>query len=313
MFESFDLTNFGKRLSIIRNDLQFSQESLHSISGVSCETIRRIEKGRVTPRYETLSLLSTALHCDLLEIFKNYRYSSELYNYYQRLDSLILKFDVDTLQNLNIDFHNSILNQEFDLINKNILDQFEELIKGIEQMNNNKFNDSLETFIYAMTLSSSNFSIDNYTELAFTMLEKRILICIGHTLSNIDVDKSISIFQFLLSSSNLDPQASKSEELNTINIYYNLSNNYHLNDEHHLAVEYATLGINYCNKVHSSFALSRFYFRRGIGNYLSGNSMYMDDLKIALYTSKAFNEENLFDIYLSILKNKYLIPIDFNR
>src|SRR5690606_24917653 len=96
MFVSYNLEGFGQELRRIRKNLGFSQAEVQQKVGVSVDTIRKIESGRVIPRYDTLELLSVAYKQDLLELLKNSRSNKFLMEYHDDLDYVIARYDKDT-------------------------------------------------------------------------------------------------------------------------------------------------------------------------------------------------------------------------
>ena len=65
--------------SYILTSLKLTQHDVSNLTGVSVETLRRIENGRVIPKHETLDLLSPILKEDLNQLLLTYRID----NYYK--------------------------------------------------------------------------------------------------------------------------------------------------------------------------------------------------------------------------------------
>jgi DNA-binding XRE family transcriptional regulator len=61
-------TMLGKRIQRLRSVTNLSQEGLARRAGVSRVTLARVEKGELSPRYETLAALSQALGVGLAEL-----------------------------------------------------------------------------------------------------------------------------------------------------------------------------------------------------------------------------------------------------
>lgn len=104
LFTSAITESFGEYLRSLRVSLGFSQKDIEALSGVSSLTLRRIEKGEVLPRFDTLRYLSIAFKKDLLEDLREYSNSIGFFKYYPRLENLIVSYDIKTLQNLSVDF-----------------------------------------------------------------------------------------------------------------------------------------------------------------------------------------------------------------
>ena len=63
------MEDFGEEIKNIRRSLKMTQRSVRERVGISENTLMKIEKGLVIPKYETLELLSLAFKLDLTAIF----------------------------------------------------------------------------------------------------------------------------------------------------------------------------------------------------------------------------------------------------
>nr|WP_300005478.1 helix-turn-helix transcriptional regulator [Tissierella sp.] len=77
----FYIAKFGKALRNIRKDLSLTLSKVTLLSGVNSETIRRIESGKVIPKFETLEFLSNVYKVDLNSLFLEYRVDDYSYFY----------------------------------------------------------------------------------------------------------------------------------------------------------------------------------------------------------------------------------------
>lgn len=94
------LISFGKELRDIRIKLGLTQNDVSGLTGINTETLRRIEGGRVMPKFETLSNLSSVYKVDLNKLFLKYRL--EDFDYiYELKNNLESKFDRDEFHTLN--------------------------------------------------------------------------------------------------------------------------------------------------------------------------------------------------------------------
>lgn len=85
---------FGEKMQRIRKQIGLSRDTVAEQSGVNRDTLRRIEKGEVIPKFETLEILSPIYHTDLNQLLLEYRtedmeYLNDLMNRIER------KFDDD--------------------------------------------------------------------------------------------------------------------------------------------------------------------------------------------------------------------------
>lgn len=62
-------TSFGKRIRSLRRVRDLTQEELAESVGCSTEYVSRIERGLVSPSFEILSALATALKVDVSALF----------------------------------------------------------------------------------------------------------------------------------------------------------------------------------------------------------------------------------------------------
>ena len=82
----------------------YSQIDVQALCGINPDTLRRLENGYTIPKYETLELLSQVYKVDLLNLLRRYRSNEKLYSYYERLDILISRYDIESIRNLEKDF-----------------------------------------------------------------------------------------------------------------------------------------------------------------------------------------------------------------
>lgn len=69
----YNLSNFGMRVREIRKNLSFSQSCVAELTGVSVDSLGRIELGHVLPRHDTLDLLSIPFRIDLNQVLLEHR------------------------------------------------------------------------------------------------------------------------------------------------------------------------------------------------------------------------------------------------
>ncbi|MGI6366625.1 MAG: helix-turn-helix domain-containing protein [Bacillota bacterium] len=128
MFVTYNLEHFGKELKKIRTSLGFSQAYVQEIVGVSIDTIRKIESGRVVPRYDTLELLSVAYKEDLLDLLKNSRSNKFLMEYHDELDYIITCYERGAAANLKEKLQENFSQDDsHSMVNPREFDQFSHL------------------------------------------------------------------------------------------------------------------------------------------------------------------------------------------
>ena len=64
------MVRFGSIISEKRKLLKMSQEELAERVGISKESLSRMEKGVIAPRFERLQLFAEALECSIADLFR---------------------------------------------------------------------------------------------------------------------------------------------------------------------------------------------------------------------------------------------------
>ena len=71
------MASFGAIVSERRNLLGLSQEALAERVGISQESLSRMEKGVIAPRFERLQLFAEALGCSISDLFQTQSQASD--------------------------------------------------------------------------------------------------------------------------------------------------------------------------------------------------------------------------------------------
>lgn len=72
-----DVENLGERIKILRLMLKETQEEFAEHCDLSSETVSLIERGRFSPRLETLKKISEYTHLTISSLFNDYLYITE--------------------------------------------------------------------------------------------------------------------------------------------------------------------------------------------------------------------------------------------
>ncbi|WP_192930193.1 helix-turn-helix domain-containing protein [Alkaliphilus pronyensis] len=314
MFESYKLKELGKFLKSTRINLGFTQKDVEKITGITSDSLRRVEQGQVLLRFDTLILLSMAYKKDLIEDLKVYCNSTRLLSYYTRLEDLIINYRLETLQNLRQDYYDYIKCFEPDTpINYHVECQFEKLLSGISKYNSSTPQDSLEDFIDAMRINNTLFNIYNYHQFKYTVFEMRILLLIALALSTKnEFASSNDMLVYCLKRVNLNRNSTYNEKLLAIKIYFNLSYNYHRIDCHDKAHKYSVKGIDFCNKHYISYGLATLLYRKGIAEFFLNKPKYLMTLNQSLTLLLIEEKESLAKKYIDITYKNYGIPLSLD-
>lgn len=314
MFISYNLVEFGEKLKDLRKELGLSQLEIQRKAGVSSDTLRRIEKGEVIPRYETMEILSSIYREDLLVLLKNARIDKLLYEYHNKLDELIIFYHEEKMmaleeeiqKNFSKDFQNSMINPDEVL-------QFLELIQGTSLYNSRFREDHEEAkkiLLSALRRSWPDFTLRKHKNYKYSYIELRILLLLSILIAEKDaIALSTDILHFI--HQRLENNASSDDHHHLIiKIYTNLCYNYHLEDNHEKVIEIADQGIAYCLTLETTHGLNSLYYRRAIAEYQLGIPSYEASLQNAFFILNLTGNHSLLEVYQEVTKAQYGIEVN---
>lgn len=314
MFVNYNLQEFGTELRRIRKELGYNQKDIQNKTGISTDTLRRIENGHVIPQYTTLELLSLTYRQDLLELLKSCRSSKLLMDFFHKLDSIIYSRNEDEIVKLQDEFREAMSANKVLIINPSEIRQFETLLEGARLFASplpEKVKASQIKFLEAIQFTIPSFNIFHHKKYNYSYLEFRILFL--YSLSIIVDSKhelSNEILHFILGALKADKSQNKYTKFLIIKIYSNIAYNYHNLDQHDKVLKYSKEGIAFCIKEEILHALHSLYYRKGIAKYHLKEEDYYDSLRCAALTLKISNQAKLLDIVLKVTKEDYDITIE---
>lgn len=314
MFVSYNLDDFGEALRKIRKSLGFSQAYVQEIVGVSIDTIRKIESGRVVPRYDTLELLSVAYKQDLLELLKNCRANKFLMEFHDDLDYIITCYDKDAATMLKKRIKDNFSpNLQLSMINPSELKQFIKFVDAVVAFYSEFSVDRENTkkdLINVLRLTLPGFNLRDYKKYTYSYIEFRILLLISLLIAKEgDYTLSNRILKYILKTITDRKYTTKYIDFLIINIYFNLAYNYHMLDKHLQVIETADAGIAYCIEHRTNHALFSLYYRKGIAQFNLWDESYLDSITTAFYILKAMRMPIVLELYRNITVDKYGIKI----
>lgn len=313
MFISYNLLEFGEKLKELRKSLGFSQVEIQKLAGVSSDALRRIEKGEVIPRYETLELLSSIYKEDLLELLKNARSNKLLTEYHDELDDIITCYDDKKMKKLEEDIRLGFTGKnESSIVNPNEVIQFLLLIRGAS-LYHSRFSsdhrDARNTLQDALKLTIPQFKLEDYKNYKYSYIELRILLLLSILIAeDQQVKISTQILYFILDRLKAST-TSKYQDFLIIKIYTNISYNFHLEDNHRRVIRASNEGIEYCISHELTHALNSLYYRKGIAEFMLHHKSYKTSLFNSFFILKMTGNEELLDIYLEVTKEQYGIEL----
>lgn len=309
MFRSLKLSQFGQHIKQIRQSAGLSQAIVADQAGLSRDTIRRIEKGEVVVRFDTLVLLSEIYKRDLLEDLRFFSDSTVLFTYYHRLDELIVSNDIETLSQLRQDFDQFTQQFETDYpIIINIKKQFDRFLDAISALISQQYETSIDILVEAIRYTNPLFDLDDLTSFQYTLFEQRLLIVLAQAVSRIGAyQQSNKILHVLYKRLSKVSGVSLNEKQLLIKILINLADNYHRLENDKQVVKVAQNGINYCNEHFLIYGLHFFLYRLGIAKFHLKKPDYLLPIKQAITTLRIQQMNEMADYYVDITKQQYNI------
>lgn len=314
MFVSYNLENFGEELKKIRKSLGYSQTDVQEIVGVNVDSIRKIESGRVIPRYDTLELLSVAYKEDLLELLKSCRSNKFLMEYHEELDYIITSYDkaatASLKQKLNENFRPNI---GITMVNPAEFKQFMMFVDAIDQYYSDSpaaYGSTVNDLINALQLTIPNYSIKKFRRYKYSYIEFRILLFISLFIAKEEkYSFSNEILYYILNKISIKNHSTKYIDFLIGNIYFNIAYNYHMQDNHAKVIEISDKGIAFCLEKRTTHALYSLYYRKGIAQYSLEDKDYIDSITTAFYILKAARMTKLLKQFMKITKENYGITV----
>ena len=293
------LASFGETIRNIRKELQLTQNDVSELSGINMETIRRVENGKVIPKFETLDLLSSIYKKDINDLFLKYRVYNYSY-YYDIKNRIEAKFDRNDFKTLDIELKelNILLKYINNSFYKNLITQLSLLTEaGILYNHVGNADEALDRLTKAMRISSPLFNLNDYSSFVYSSMEIRILMNIT-TISYISnhTEKYIEVMEFCLKSADSNDEVYPK-------ICGTLAGIYIKNKNFKKALELADAAIKACQHSRNLNNLNLFYYIKGVAEYILGMEEYRKSMDTSVILCEAFAHDELREIIIKSYNN----------
>lgn len=311
MFKAYDTAAFGKYMRSVRKSLNLTQMEVEERSSVNIETLRRLEQGKVVPKYETIEYLSRVYKHDLLLVFSLHRTSQIMYDFYGKLDEVILDNDLDKIESLDHEFKLVAEGQEMaNIIDKDQIRQFKILLEGMRAYVNRDFEGALDLFLTSMKISNKAFTLGNYKKQKFDLLESRIMMLIALSKSYMnEISLSIDMMLLVLKQINSAKFLTENHIKLIIKLKFNISYDYYSKNNLTKSLQYAKKGIEFCKSHQSSYSLFALYYRSGAAKLMMGRKNYRDDFRYCMTLLEMDGRKDLMKTYRKRTLEKHNIKI----
>ncbi|MGV8154895.1 MAG: helix-turn-helix domain-containing protein [Alkaliphilus sp.] len=306
----YNLSGFGNKVKKIRKNLSFSQSCVAELTGISVDTLGRIELGQVVPKRSTLESLSVALRIDLNQILLEHRMDN--YDSLMKIKKQILaKCELADYSTLSVEACSlqellaTNMSQYYRVHCKQLLLYCESImIKPI----NNDFSVAIDLIEEALILSITDFKLSRYDIYRYNDFELFLLASAGLALRHTDGTKtSYDVLKFCY---DYFAQFDLSSDLVLYErLCYNLSYACHRLGVYEEALQYSSAGVEYCNKKRSYSVIGLLYARKGIAEHLLNDGSGIDSLRQAKHFLEFTNHKKNLEMLIIACKKNYGIDL----
>ena len=284
----YNLFLFGERLKSIREKLGLTQKQVVDMALMDERTLRRMERGKVIPKLETLEALSVIYKTDLVSAIIESRITdySMLLQTQRNIDLKLINEEMSNFEN-EFKLIDKLLENIENEYYKILITQFKFFLYGIRYYKNKEYQSALNMYINAIKQTLNDFSLDNYKEYSFSLMEIRILMNIALVEDKCEQDEKYEeILKFCVN------QCDENNEMYP-RICHNLAGVYRKKEEYSRALLYDNKGIETCKKNMFADTLAVLYYGKAFAEYRLEKTEYKKSLDLSLQLCKIFEQIEL--------------------
>lgn len=308
----YNTDNFGDAIRSIRQSLKLTQKDVIDQTGINENTLRRLENGKTLPKQETLDLLSVVYKQDIYQVFLSCR-MDDFGKYSELMEEIEQAFEASDTQWLSkcLEALSELNKNKMSPYYKRMLEQTICLLRGtIPCINRCDFEIARKNILSGLRLSIPNFDYNNFQDHLYNKIELHLLMVLGITENDL---YNQALAQSILSHCvhMLDNTPELRKGVLPTKIYLNASYRFYVNGLYKESLDYAIQGIEYNNKVMSQSSIGDLYFRKGMAELKLNldTSLYMESFKKAYIYLEALGREDLVNLMIKILKDRYNITL----
>lgn len=308
----YNTDSFGNAIRSIRQNLKLTQKDVIEQTGINENTLRRLENGKVLPKQETLDLLSVVYKQDVSQVFLSCR-MDDFGKYSELMEEIDQAFEASDTQWLSkcLEALLELSQTEMSPYYKRMLEQTICLINGaIPSINRSNFEVAQKYILKGLKISIPDFDYENFKDHLYNKIELHLLMGLGITENDLN---NQALAQSILSHCVhiLDTTPELRKGILPTKVYLNASYRFYVNGLYKESLDYANQGIDYNNKTLSQSSIGDLYFRKGMAE-LDLNleaSIYMSSFKKARFFLESLGREDLVNLMINILKDRYNITL----
>ena len=284
----YNLFLFGERLKNIREKLGLTQKQVVDMALIDERTLRRMERGKVIPKLETLEALSVIYKTDLVSAIIESRITdySMLLQTQRNIDLKLINEEMSNFDN-ELKLIDKLLENIENEYYKILITQFKFFLYGIRYYKNKEYQNAMDMYINAIKQTLNDFSLDNYKEYSFSLMEIRILMNIALVEDKCEQDEKYEeILKFCIN------QCDENNEIYP-RICHNLAGVYRKKEEYSRALFYDNKGIEICKKNMFADTLAVLYYGKAFVEYRLEKTEYKKSLDLSLQLCNIFEQIEL--------------------
>lgn len=299
---------YGKEVRNIRKSMKLTQEDVYNHTGISIETLRRLEKGVQEPKISTLEKLSHYYKFDLVSLLKHCRskrsflseeiihsINHDLINCdYESLKATISLLMNDFLRKANSTCHQEAikyLTRYLDTFNKIDFSKYNDLSKNII---------NVEKFLLFLNRNNTGIGSDIYL---YDLEVSSIIYLIALYRQNANFQEAIKLSYEVIDKIKHYPYHSKIQLNHLGALYLNLAYVYHRIDNHEKVIEIVDEALHNTNIIFTNHLYNELVVRKAFALYFLENDDYMDLITSVLYNTSPSHKKTV----CKVLYNKYSI------
>jgi transcriptional regulator with XRE-family HTH domain len=299
---------FGKKVKAIRLNLKHTQEDVKRYTGISNETMRRIENGIQEPKVSTLEKLGHLYKYDLVDLLCKSRsplsfLSDEMI---ASINKNLRDLDYDGLKSTIEKMIHHVLNQYDDLMDEHKKKYLQSYLKAFENINFNQSKDlekniiNVENFLLYLSNNKQKIGSDPYL---YSLEVSSILFLMTQYRQKGHYDKALRLGKDTLEKLNQLPTFTMRQLNHMGSLYLNLSYTYHHLKDYEKSLHYIDAAFRDKKLVFSNHLYTELLFRKTIALYHLKDQRYK-----AMATALIMNcDETRKHMYCGVFKNNYNI------
>ncbi len=314
----YDLVRFGRMVNDIRSKQSISLEKLADKSGLSINTIRRLEQGTFSCRFDTLSLLSFYLNTDLVALLthsKDKLYEEvSIIRYHLDIDLSKRNYgELTSYLNQLQSFYDRITYQENDIYYIQFFNLIDKMILWINAIElsavQHDYTAAENQLINALKINHPKFDLLNLNNSKLTGIELNML---NSLISNRleagnfhEIDTLIDQLKEMLLSSR------ECHHCVYIRLCFNAATLYFHRTEYGLAIDTIDETITYMKKNNTKTDYATLLVIKASSRFMLGLTKDHSEIIVALDFFIYEDKEHLIDIVLKNLEDSYGLKVNY--